>query len=191
MDGRRHGEPPKGFVIVSGMPGAGKSTLAFKLSHQLGNFPVIDKDDIFENLYGTKTSFDAARRSDVSRAADSLMRREAEASLRAILVSHWRRTEISATSGTPIEWLFDLPNAVEIYCSCDPEIAVSRFLSRHRLGAHGDQLVNRDRLRIQLRSIQELGPIGFPSLLVVDTSREVDLPAIVDELVSIWRNPQF
>ena len=45
VDGHRH-DPAIRFIIVSGMPGSAKSTLAIALAHHLSTIPVIDKDDI-------------------------------------------------------------------------------------------------------------------------------------------------
>jgi len=43
------------FVVVSGLPGSGKSVLAQRLSPLLG-LPVIDKDDILDRLFEVKVA---------------------------------------------------------------------------------------------------------------------------------------
>jgi len=42
--------PAQAYVVVSGLPGSGKSALATGLSARLG-LPVIDKDVVLEALY--------------------------------------------------------------------------------------------------------------------------------------------
>lgn len=60
---------PKRFVVVSGLPGSGKSTVARLVSPAL-NLPVIDKDDILERLFDSKGVGDASWRRALSRQSD-------------------------------------------------------------------------------------------------------------------------
>jgi chloramphenicol 3-O-phosphotransferase len=127
------------FVIVSGLPASGKTTLARRLSRPLG-LPVIDKDDILESLFESKGAGDAARRRQLSRESDAELRARAESSGGAILVSFWHGPGMAADSGTPTRWLLDLPGPrVHVACRCAAEIAHARFARRTRHPGHLDR----------------------------------------------------
>ena len=94
------------FVVVTGLPGAGKTTVGRALAVELG-VPLLDKDDILEDLLD-RSSDPATQRPELSRAADAIFIEHAKLQPAAVLVSFWRRPELSTTSGTPTEWLDDL-----------------------------------------------------------------------------------
>jgi uridine kinase len=51
----------KPFVVISGLPGSGKTTLGRRLAPVL-NLPLIDKDDILDRLFELKGSASSAAR---------------------------------------------------------------------------------------------------------------------------------
>ena len=124
------------------------------------------------------TSIDTTLRSMLSRQADEDMHVHADGSNGAVLVSFWRRDELSTSSGTPTRWLFELPNVVEVHCHCDPNTAVERFRSRRRHKGHGDETRSRDALIGQFDALATLGPLGVGTLVVVDTEIPVDAGSI-------------
>lgn len=166
------------FIVMSGIPASGKSSLARRISPML-DIPVIDKDDILTASFSSLEAIARSERQALSRKADTIMRKRAELQQQAILVSHWRRSEISSTSGTPIEWLFDLPRTIEVYCSCDPRTAVTRFAERTRHPAHGDQASDPTELLAQFRSLAALGPLGVGRLVEVDTEATPDVVSVL------------
>jgi len=160
------------FVIVTGLPGAGKTTVGRALA-ATAQLPFLDKDDLLEGLF--EGSGDPARdRSTLSRQADLTFIGLASELPGAVLVSFWRRPELSETSGTPTEWLHDLPEPVELWCRCAPRVAVHRFCKRLRHPAHGDVSRNEVELLAQFEALDGLGPVGVGRLVEVDTSTEVD-----------------
>jgi adenylate kinase family enzyme len=179
------------FVVVTGLPGSGKSTVARRIAPPLA-LELIDKDDFLERLLDreatngadaeAKADTDSVRRFRLSRRADDDMRTAAEASTGAVLVSFWRRDQLSTTSGTPTEWLRALPHVVELYCSCAPTIAADRFLARRRHDGHGDAHRTRADLLRQFESLAALGPIGVGKVVRVDTEQVVDIDALLVEL---------
>jgi glucokinase len=164
-------------VVVSGLPGSGKTTVARQLAPQL-DLAVIDKDDFLESLFrkttGNDREVDLELRYELSRQADDMLIERSKNTARAVVVSFWRRPEVSETAGTPFEWLRELPNAVEVYCRCDANTAAHRFVGRSRHPAHGDGTRSFDQLLQQLVQLGRLGPLGLPRLVEVDTMVAVD-----------------
>jgi len=66
----------KPFVVISGLPGSGKTTLGRRLAHAL-NLPLIDKDDILDRLFESKGVGNAAWRRTLSRESDVILQHEA------------------------------------------------------------------------------------------------------------------
>jgi shikimate kinase len=87
------------FVVITGLPGSGKSTLGVLLASALG-LPLIDKDAFLEQLFELDH---ASSRHELSRRADELFRTAAESATGAVLVSWWRHPHSLALSGTPAE----------------------------------------------------------------------------------------
>src|SRR5436305_849551 len=93
---------PKLFVVVSGLPASGKTTLGRALAAAL-QLRLIEKDEILERLF--ECSDDTVSRRVLSRESDAIFQSEACASDGAVLVSFWRVTGMRADSGTPTGWL--------------------------------------------------------------------------------------
>lgn len=169
-------------IVVSGLPGSGKTTVAHQIAPLL-DLPVLDKDDFLESLFsqpsGDKREIDSALRYELSRRADEMLIERSKNTARAVVVSFWRRPELSETAGTPFEWLRELPHVVEVYCRCDPNTAARRFIGRSRHPAHGDELKSLDQVLQQFIQLDGLGPLGFSRLVEVDTTGAVDAGSLV------------
>ncbi len=74
------------YVIVSGLPASGKSTIGVRLARALGA-PHLDKDDILDALFDSLGAGDGARRRELSRAADAVFIRLARSAPGAVLTS--------------------------------------------------------------------------------------------------------
>ena len=169
------------FVIVTGLPGAGKSTVGAALARHL-QLPMLDKDDFLDDLLKHSTD-PRAERSTLSRTADEAFIESARRLQSGVLVSFWRRPELSDTSGTPTEWLEDLPNPVEVWCRCLPDVAVRRFLARRRHPGHGDDSRHVEELREQFQALDSLGPLGVGRIVELDTTEEVDIATLAGEIL--------
>jgi predicted kinase len=121
--------PP--FVVVTGLPGSGKSTVGLAL-HRALSLTLIDKDDVLESLFDSLGSPDLGARESLSRAADEVVLRVAASSPGAILVNWWHRE----TAGLRLARLSG--RLVEVLCDASPEVCATRWTSRVRHPGHHD-----------------------------------------------------
>ncbi|HYL97864.1 MAG TPA: hypothetical protein VEZ90_02835 [Blastocatellia bacterium] len=147
---------------------------------------MIDKDHILESLFETKGLGDSAWRKRLSRESDQVLQNEAMDSIGAILVSFWRLPGMPLDSGTPVEWLSDLPGSiVNVHCVCAPETAAVRFLQRKRHPGHLDARTSSEELLTNFRRIAGLGTLNISNRIEVDTSQELVLDRIRDQILEI------
>ncbi len=174
------------FVVISGLPGSGKTTLGLALAESLG-LPLIDKDDILERLFEERGIGDAAWRRRLSRESDAILERQAAASDGAVLVSHWRRAGMAADSGTPTEWITALSRAVvSVNCVCEVEVAAGRFFRRKRHAGHLDARSLAE-VVLSLRSVESVGWLEVGARVDVETSGVVDMLAVSREVEGIFQ----
>ena len=173
------------FVVVSGLPCSGKSSVALQLAPLLG-LPVIDKDDILEGLFDSRGVGDSSWRRTLSRESDLIFRQESEASTGATLVSHWHIPGMSLDSGTPTDWLAKLSTRmVNLHCECPPEVAAARFSRRKRHPGHLDESMSPMQA---LASIRHVAALQFPAIarrVTVDTLAEIDLHDLSGKILEV------
>ena len=162
------------YVVISGLPGAGKSTVAAALAKR-ADLPVFDKDDFLETLFANAPPKTQLERRQLSQSADRAFQSAVEGSQAAIVVSWWKHPKSDGESGTATEWLLKLPgHLVEVYCQCAPAVAVARFLNRKRHPGHLDELWSEPELLALLRQSLLLGPLAIAPVVEVDSSRPID-----------------
>jgi len=173
----------KPFVVVSGLPASGKSTLARKIATVL-DVPCIDKDDLLERFFLSNAVSEPTERRSLSRLADFELMESASRSRTAVLVSWWRHPRSNAESGTPVEWLGGLHGpVVEVHCLCTPEVAVGRFLARERHPGHLDSRWSRQQLLEMFRDQAAYGPIYTDRAICIRTDQLTDVDDNTDALL--------
>src|SRR5580698_3209901 len=165
------------IVLVSGAPGAGKTTLASPLALRLG-WPLIAKDQIKETLFdsmgGVGDSLEESRRFG-SGAMETLWALAArcpqvvlEANFRPR--SDYERGRLIGLSG----------RVVEVYCVCPMPEAMRRFKAR---GAAGIHPAHPWRLMDDNSFAEFDRPMGVGKLITVDTTGPADIDWIASEVV--------
>jgi hypothetical protein len=172
----------RAFVIVSGLPASGKTTLARAIAPAL-HLPLIDKDDILERLFVAHGVGDAAWRRRLSRESDVMFQDAAASSQGAVLTSFWHLVGMPADSGTPTEWIPTLSDRlVNVVCSCAPELAARRFLERQRHPGHLDARGSYAEVVAEFQQLSRLGPLDLGHTVTVDASGRPDVAAVVQQV---------
>jgi adenylate kinase family enzyme len=154
-------------VIVTGVPGSGKTTLATALAVRL-EVAYLGKDTIKEALWDALGPGDFAWSTALGRASVTALRALADATPAWIV-----------DSPVPAEFVHEwstIPGIVEVHCACPPELARERYMTRVRHACHFDA----DRVAAYddwITDDAKRAPLG--PRLDVDTSHPVDLDAIV------------
>lgn len=167
------------LVVVTGMPAAGKSTVAGALSEAL-SLPLIARDRIKEQLYETLGAGDVQWSSRLGAASFALVFDLAavllEAGQSAIVEANFFRGDAEAEFAA-------LPahHVAQIHCRAPLELLVERYRSRRRHpGHHDDQKVQLLGERFDRGTHEALALPG--DIIRVDTSRHVELTAIADRV---------
>ncbi len=161
--------PP--FVVVSGPPASGKSTLAPVLAREMG-LPLVAKDTIKDALMSVLAVPDVEASRHLGRAAVRAMFAVAAASpIGAVIESNLHRS----VAGDDLR---RLPGTmVEVFCRCDREVAAARYRARAgtRAAGHFDAVRTVDELWDEVSE-----PVaGEWTVIEVDTNDPVDIPAVL------------
>lgn len=159
------------FVVVSGPPASGKSSLAPGLAAEL-RLPLVAKDTIKETLMATLGAPDLEASRRLGQAAVKAMLAVAAASpVGAVIESNFYRSVARRE-------LDRLPGPViEVFCRCDRDVAAARYKARSgsRHAGHFDAVRTADELWND--EISEPVSGGWP-VIEVDTNISVDHHAV-------------
>lgn len=161
------------FVVISGIPGAGKTTLAKPLADALG-FPLFAKDVIKEATADAIPAEDREASGRLGWAATEVLFALMHANARGVVENAWipdlARERLTAFS-----------NLVEVFCAVPTDVAMARFAehagSRHVVHFDAEQVGDFE--RVAIRNV----PIGgeWP-VITVDTTGPVDIGALVAQI---------
>lgn len=175
------GTAGKRFVLVSGPPGSGKTTIARPLAAQLG-FALLAKDDIKETLW---TAMDGAA------GDEEFSRRIGWAAIELLwtLAHHCPAVVLEANFRTKSDYgrgrvagLLSEPDSrmVEVYCRIPLEEASRRFAERAKRERHHPAHVLQEMSPERLAEYE--GPFGLGPVIEVDTGTPVDIGALAKRI---------
>jgi predicted kinase len=169
------------IVIVSGAPGAGKTTLAIPLAKQLG-FALFSKDLVKETLTDTlgAGADDLAVSRRIGGAAMELLWMLARHTPQAVLEANFR-----PHSDYERAQLVELDATIaEVYCDCGPTEAARRFRDRAAIAGHHAAHPLKEMPPEMLAEYDR--PIGIGSVIRVNTRLNVDLELVAEQVLRVF-----
>jgi len=174
------------FVLVSGAPGSGKSTVAGQLARAL-QMPLIAKDIIKESIWDALSppAGDLGWSRRIGGVAMELLWALADRSPGAIMEANFRphsdyeRSKLAGLAG----------HFVEVYCLCPPDIAQKRYAERATRPEHHPAHVTPTLTAALLDEFNQ--PMNVGHLIAVDTTLPIAMDRLVDEILDRLRQTAY
>lgn len=169
----------RGFVVVSGPPASGKSSLAPALAAEL-DLPLLAKDVIKDALVEVLDAPDLPRSRELGRAAVHVLLTVARTAGRGVLEGVWYDRTHAPLAALP-------GPVVEVFCRCPADVLRERYAARS--AGRGAGYFDLDRDPVELWNTEVGTPVagGWP-VLDVDTAGEVDIAALAARVVAATRH---
>jgi predicted kinase len=165
---------PERVILINGLPGSGKTTLAGPLALELG-CALLRKDEIKEALADT-VGVDFPNLGAI--AMDTVWAMAAGCEGSVIIESWWYRPRDLSHARRGLDSL-RYSAAVEIWCECPGELARERMLNRPRHPVHLDAV----RLETDWDTwVTTAEPLALTPVLRVDTSHPVSVRTLANSL---------
>lgn len=161
------------IVLVNGLPGAGKTTLARRLA-ETSSWPRLSKDDVKQSL--ARLTGDALSSRALGAVSMETVWAVAAAMSGVVLAESWwfRPRDLEFVRAGVRD-----ARVVEVWCDVDPALARERFAARHRPALYEDA---RRLAEDWDRWAAQAEPLGLGPVVRVDTSTAVDVTAVLAEI---------
>lgn len=171
------------LVLINGLPGSGKSTLAVALAAGLDS-PVISKDAIKEALADIAVGTVPSRQLG-GVASDTMWGLAGAIPGLVILDSWWFAERDVGFVKAGLASVGD-PNFVEVWCGVPPQLAWKRYDERRRHPIHPVGDAAREGWSTWSENPR---PLGLGPVIVVDTTRQVDVDRLASDVLRVLGDP--